>query len=195
VGGGAAHDERDFLVSYVPSDRGWAKWIGWVLEDAGFRIVLQAWDFVPGSNWVSQLHGGVSRARRTVAVLSGEYAESEYWQAVWQAAWQQDPSGEDRKLLVVRVEDCPQPGLLKQIRAPLRGARHSAAHAAHGQDPTGRHSTGPRLASLVTAGRVGSATSPRASERRPVASTRVHPLSIRPTGPSVWRWSMRPSET
>ncbi|MGH3695993.1 MAG: toll/interleukin-1 receptor domain-containing protein [Pseudonocardiaceae bacterium] len=43
--------------------RGWAEWIAWQLEDAGFRILLQAWDFVPGSNWISTMHAGVQDAK------------------------------------------------------------------------------------------------------------------------------------
>ncbi|MCK9877854.1 TIR domain-containing protein [Frankia sp. Ag45/Mut15] len=115
MSGGVAGDPWDFFVSYTRSDGGWAEWIAWVLEEAGFRVLVQKWDFTPGSNWVSQVNDGVSRSRRTVAVLSGAYQESAYCQAEWQAAWQRDPGGADRKLLVFRVEDCPLPGLLEQI--------------------------------------------------------------------------------
>ena len=45
----------DFFVSYAEADRGWAEWIAWQLEDFGFRVLLQAWDFVPGSNWISTM--------------------------------------------------------------------------------------------------------------------------------------------
>lgn len=35
----------DFFISYTKADKEWAEWIGWVLEAARFKVVLQAWDF------------------------------------------------------------------------------------------------------------------------------------------------------
>ncbi len=105
----------DFFVSYTQGDRPWAEWISWVLEEAGYRILVQAWDFTPGSNWIVGMHNGIRRAARTIAVLSEAYTRSVYGQAEWQAAWTADPDGARRKLLVFRVENCPRPGLLGQV--------------------------------------------------------------------------------
>jgi tetratricopeptide (TPR) repeat protein len=107
--------EADFFISYTQRDRPWAEWIAWELEEAGHRVLIQAWDFVGGSNWVRGMQQGVSRAERTLAVLSPAYLESVYGEAEWQAAWRDDPTGEQRKLLVVRVADCPRPGLLGSV--------------------------------------------------------------------------------
>jgi hypothetical protein len=41
----------DFFVSYAQADQTWAEWIAWQLEAAGYSTVLQAWDFVAGSDW------------------------------------------------------------------------------------------------------------------------------------------------
>ena len=54
-GGGRArkeglHSGWDFFVSYTHTDRAWAEWIAWVLEEDGHQVLIQAWDFVPGSN-------------------------------------------------------------------------------------------------------------------------------------------------
>jgi tetratricopeptide (TPR) repeat protein len=57
----------------------------------------------------------VTRSERTVAVLSTAYQRSRYCAAEWQVAWAADPAGEGRKLLVVRVEDCPRAGLLSTV--------------------------------------------------------------------------------
>ncbi|MCK9922256.1 FxSxx-COOH system tetratricopeptide repeat protein, partial [Frankia sp. AgPm24] len=115
--GGAVDDgyEWDFFVSYTAMDQPWAVWVAWVLEEAGFRVLVQAWDFQVGTNWVAKMDEGVSRARRTIAVLSEYYARSVYGKAEWQAAWVSDPLGADRRLLVFRVTDCPRPGLLGQV--------------------------------------------------------------------------------
>src|SRR5215813_4318340 len=105
----------DFFVSYAEVDRVWAEWVAWQLEDAGHRVLIQAWDVVPGVSWVQQMHDGVQRAARTVVVLSPGYLASVYGAAEWQAAWRVDPLGEQRKLVVVRVADIPRPGLLASV--------------------------------------------------------------------------------
>jgi len=112
---GAAGVGWDVFVSYTKVDQRWAEWVAWQLEDAGRRVLVQAWDFVPGSSWVQRMDQGVQRAARTLAVLSQDYLGSVYGTAEWQAAWAGDPLGEDRRLLVVRVADCPRPGLLGQV--------------------------------------------------------------------------------
>src|SRR6185312_5785471 len=91
----------DFSVSYTQADRAWAEWIAWQLEEDGHRVLVQAWDFVPGTNWTRSMQDGVGRSDRTIAVVSPAYLASVYGQAEWLAAWRDDPSGEQRKLLVV----------------------------------------------------------------------------------------------
>ena len=105
----------DFFVSYTQADRTWAEWVAWVLEEDGHKVLVQAWDFVPGSNWIQGMQAGAARAARTIAVLSPAYLESEYGTAEWQAAWASDPAGAHRKLLVTRVTDCDRPGLLAGV--------------------------------------------------------------------------------
>jgi hypothetical protein len=107
--------EWDFFVSYTQVDRSWAEWIAWELEKSGHRVLVQAWDFVPGSNWVQGMQDGATRAAKTIAVLSDAYLKSVYGQAEWQVAWADDPSGAARKLLTVRVQDCDRPGLLRPV--------------------------------------------------------------------------------
>lgn len=105
----------DFFVSYTQADLAWAEWIAWVLEEDGYRVLVQAWDFVPGGNWVQAMHAGARDAERTIAVLSARYLGSVYGTAEWQAAWAADPAGAGRRLLVVRVADCGRPGLLAGV--------------------------------------------------------------------------------
>jgi hypothetical protein len=111
-GGGAG---LDFFVSYTGVDRAWAEWIAWVLEDHDYGVKVQAWDFGVGSHFVAEMQRAAVEARRTIAVLSAAYLGSKYASPEWQAAWGADPTGESRKLLVFRVEDCARPGLLAQV--------------------------------------------------------------------------------
>ncbi|CUU53996.1 TIR domain-containing protein [Parafrankia irregularis] len=123
-------DGWDFFVSYAQADRPWAEWIAWTLENTGYRVLVQAWDFTPGSNWVRGMDQGVAAAARTIAVLSAAYARSVYGAAEWHAAWSADPTGAKRKLLVARVEDCSRPGLLGQVVSlDLFGIPQDAARA------------------------------------------------------------------
>lgn len=105
----------DFFISYTQADRAWAEWIAWVLEEDRYRVLIQAWDFLPGSNWILGVEEGIRLSRRTIAILSDSYAKSAYGSAEWQSAWAADPSGTGRKLLVVRVAECERPGLLAGI--------------------------------------------------------------------------------
>jgi len=129
----------DFFVSYTQADRGWAEWIAWQLEEDGYRVLIQAWDMVPGANWPHLMQGGVRQADRTVAVLSSAYLKSVTGTAEWEAAWRGDPLGGQRRLLVFRVADCDSPGLLGGVvgvdlfgvdwataRARVRAAAHGA---------------------------------------------------------------------
>lgn len=112
---GDAGGRWDFFISYTQADRAWAEWIAWVLEADGFRVLIQAWDFVPGSNWIQSMQAGVRDASRTIAVLSDAYLASTYASAEWQAAWASDPVGAGRKLLPIRVSLCARPGLLAGV--------------------------------------------------------------------------------
>jgi len=75
---GAPRGDRDgnadFFMSYTRSDQLGAEWISWVLEDAGFRVVVQAWDFGPGAHFVAEIHLAARHSSRTIAVLSRAYS-------------------------------------------------------------------------------------------------------------------------
>ncbi len=105
----------DLFVSYSPADERWATWIAWQLETAGYRTMLQAWDFVPGTNFVEFMDRGLSKATAVVAVLSRHYANSTYGRLEWQATLRADPGNVASRLIPVRVEECPLEGLLATI--------------------------------------------------------------------------------
>ncbi len=39
--------KKHFFVSYNGRDKHWAEWIAWILEEAGYSVIIQAWDFRP----------------------------------------------------------------------------------------------------------------------------------------------------
>ncbi|WP_242606398.1 toll/interleukin-1 receptor domain-containing protein [Protofrankia symbiont of Coriaria ruscifolia] len=71
TGGGGTDGNLDFFVSYTGVDRPWAEWIAWTLEAAGYRTLIQTWDFGPGSGFVEAMHQAAQSSPRTVAVCPG----------------------------------------------------------------------------------------------------------------------------
>src|SRR5215471_2066812 len=60
---------KDFFVSYNRADRQWAEWIAWRLEEAGYAVIVQAWDIRPGSNFILEMDNAARETERTIAVL------------------------------------------------------------------------------------------------------------------------------
>src|SRR4249919_353427 len=84
----ASDDKRDFFfISYTGADKAWAEWIAWQLEAAGHSVVLQAWDFRPGANFVLGMQRATERAERTVPVLSPSFLAARFTQPEWAAAF------------------------------------------------------------------------------------------------------------
>jgi hypothetical protein len=103
----------DFFVSYTSADQAWAEWIAWQLEAEGYSVVVQAWDFTAGRDWAHEMQQATATARRVVPVLSAAYLRSAHGEAEWRVFYAEDPSGERRLLLPVRVDKVDPPGLLK----------------------------------------------------------------------------------
>ncbi|WP_433633203.1 TIR domain-containing protein [Nocardia sp. CA-120079] len=102
---------RDFYISYSPADERWATWLAWQLETAGYSTLIQAWDFVPGTNFIDFTDRGVRESAVVLVVLSQNYLGSYYGTMEWQAAYRIDPG----KLMPVRIGECALAGLLAVI--------------------------------------------------------------------------------
>jgi TIR domain/AAA domain len=108
-------DQKDFFISYNKADAKWAEWIAWQLEAIGLTTVVQAWDFLPGQNFVLRMQEAAEQAKRTIAVLSPDFLNAKFTQPEWAAAFAQDPTGVLGKLVPIRVRPCELAGLLPQI--------------------------------------------------------------------------------
>jgi len=106
---------KDFFVSYTRADVKWAEWISWHLEEAGYTVLVQAWDFQAGESFVANMQKGATECDRTIAVLSPSFFESNFTASEWEAAFVKDPKGIEATLLPVRVRECDPPGLLSRI--------------------------------------------------------------------------------
>jgi hypothetical protein len=103
---------KDFFISYTGDDVRWAEWIAWQLEQAGYSVVLQAWDF--RGNWVLRMDEAMAEATRT-AVLSPEYFQSGYTPSEWANAFRRDPRAEEDLLIPVRIKPVELPPIFAQI--------------------------------------------------------------------------------
>lgn len=106
---------KDIFISYTKADKAWAEWIAWTLEEAGLSVIIQAWDFRPGGNFVLDMQRAASGTEKTIVVLSPAYLEAQYTQPEWAAALAQDPDGKQRKLIPVRVAECQPTAMLSPI--------------------------------------------------------------------------------
>ncbi|MGF1570418.1 MAG: TIR domain-containing protein [Nodosilinea sp.] len=111
----ATPPQGDFFVSYNSADKAWAEWIAWILEERGHRVKIQAWDFVPGNNFVLEMDKAAAGCIRTIAVLSDNYINAKYTHPEWAAAFKQDPQSQESRLIPIRVGECRPEGLLGQI--------------------------------------------------------------------------------
>lgn len=106
---------KDFFISYNKADRSWAEWIAWQLEEAGYSIIIQTWDFRAGQNFVLEMDRAIRETTRTIAVLSPDYLAAFFTHSEWAAAFSKDPMGLQRTLWPIRVRACNPTGLLAQI--------------------------------------------------------------------------------
>jgi tetratricopeptide (TPR) repeat protein len=155
----------DFFVSYTSTDRAWAEWIAWQLEAEGYTVVVQAWDFRPGRDFVQQMHQVLEEAQRTIVVLSPAYLDSAFGGAEWRAVFAKDPTGERGLLLPVRVEEVDPPGLLTtRIYVDLVGKKLADARAAllaAARDARGKPAEEPQFPGARRQSTVGSSAAPR----------------------------------
>ena len=110
-------------------DQAWAEWISLVLEQAGYRVVVQAWDFGSG-NFLEQMERAVRRARRLLPVLSEAYLEGKYGLTEW-TAFAKDLS----TIIPVKIEDIETRSILGTlVRVNLLGLaeRDAAEHLRSG---------------------------------------------------------------
>ena len=103
------------FISFTEADLDWAHWIAWTLEKLGHSVIFQAWDFGPGTNFVTKMQSALGSAEKLILVLSEDYLRSSFAASEWAAMFQTDPVGSERRILPIRVRECRPTGLLSTI--------------------------------------------------------------------------------
>jgi tetratricopeptide (TPR) repeat protein len=108
---GADDDRRDFFISHASADEGWAEWIAAQLQDAGFSIELDVWEWTPGEDFIAAMETGLKRADRVIAIYSRSYFTRPYAQVEHRAAFATASSSGLPRVIPVQVEPCVIPEL------------------------------------------------------------------------------------
>lgn len=104
-----------FFISRAGEDREWAKWISNVLEAAGHTTTLQDFDFKPGQRFLHEMKIAEDRADHFIAVLSPDYLAKPNTLGELYSGIAEQPAGEKRLLIPVRVAPCELPRLIKDL--------------------------------------------------------------------------------
>ena len=109
-----AAGKSDFFIARAGADKKFAVQIGNILEDAGYSVILQDWDFAD-KNFVERMHDALIRASRVIVLLSPEYLASPYCTAEWVNAIAGDPLNCSGRLVLFRVQECAPEGMLRGL--------------------------------------------------------------------------------
>lgn len=110
---------QDFFIMYNRSDRPWAEWIAWQLEEAGYSVVLPAWDFRLGSDFNQQMQSATTQAKRIIAVLSPDYLNARSTQFKWTTTFMRNTVMRQGVFLPIYVRECGP-----ELRKPLQSIVH-----------------------------------------------------------------------
>jgi len=116
--------DADFFISRAGADAEFAAQIGHILEDAGYRVLLQQWDF-GNKNFMGEMHDALASGARVIALMSPPFLKSDHCLAEALNTVAHDPLNKRERLIVMRVAECAPAGLLAAIPyldlLPLRG--------------------------------------------------------------------------
>src|SRR5512142_7253 len=76
----------DFFVSHAGRDTVWAEWLAWQLQQVGYTVELDVWDWAPGQDFVARMQDALRRAERLLVVWSEAYFRSPFGGAELRAA-------------------------------------------------------------------------------------------------------------
>jgi tetratricopeptide (TPR) repeat protein len=119
------------IVSYTSSDRAWAQWIGWQLQEAGHEPFIHDWEIGAGENIAGWMEQCFKEADRLIGIFSDAYCDAKYSQSERWAAYWKDPRGRTGFLIPIEVRDVSNwPELVSPLkRLSLVGLSESEASA------------------------------------------------------------------
>ena len=132
----------DYFISHAGQDTGWAEWLGWQLQEAGYTVELDVWDWAPGEDFVARMAAALESADRLLAVCTKAYFASAFGGAELRAAFA--GSAAQGRIVPVLVEPVTLPPLYAPlIHLDLTGLDEAAAAARLRARLAGGRPTGP----------------------------------------------------
>lgn len=106
---------KDFFVSYTGNDTDYATWVAEILESNGYNVVIQAWDFRPGDNFVSKINASLKECEKLIIILSENYLKSKWCEAEWTVKLAEQIQMNERRIIPIRIAPVKLEGLLSPI--------------------------------------------------------------------------------
>ena len=102
------------FVSHASEDDAFVDWLGWQIEDLGYRAIIDHWDFAAHRSFITQMDRALSDGARLLAVISPPFVASPHCRTEWEMAYQADPDGQKGLVVCGRVAACEPPAILKR---------------------------------------------------------------------------------
>src|SRR3954454_9463701 len=93
---------------------GWAEWLAWQLQQAGYTVELDVWDWATGEDFVARMQTALESADRLLAVCTEAYFASAFGGAELRAAVAGQAAAAGRLVPVLA-----EPVALPPLYAPL----------------------------------------------------------------------------
>lgn len=106
---------KDFFVSYTRKDVAFATWVAEILEEEGYSLTIQEWDFLPGDNFVMKINEALIECKRLIIILSPSYLQSKWCEVEWTTKFVEQINSKEARIIPVLVEPVEVRGLLTSI--------------------------------------------------------------------------------
>jgi hypothetical protein len=119
----------DFFISHAGRDTAWAEWLAWQLQQAGYAVELDVWDWAPGEDFVARTQRALERADRLLAVCTEAYFASAFGGAELRAAFAGSAAAQGRVVPVLAESVTLPPLYAPLIHLDLTGLDEPTAAA------------------------------------------------------------------
>ena len=133
----------DFFISHAGRDTAWAEWLAWQLQEIGYTVELDVWDWAPGDDFVARMAAALESADRLLAVCTEAYFASAFGGAELRAAFAGQPAGRRADRAGAHRAGHPAPLYAPLIHLDLAGLDEATAAARLRTRLAGLRPTGP----------------------------------------------------
>lgn len=106
---------KDFFVSYTGIDLQFATWVAELLESEKYSVVIQAWDFRPGDNFVAKINESLRECKKLIVILSKNYLKSKWCETEWTVKLEEQIRLNEQRIIPIRIDSVDLKGLLSPI--------------------------------------------------------------------------------